>query len=321
MSTDKFSIDRRGALQWLSAAALCGLPQMSARAQGKRWRVAFASIDDASAFGSAVAASVKAAASRMPSIDLTVFDNRGDAAIAVENARSVATAGFDLMIEYNGQAASNLPISRILSEAGVKVLALQVPVPGAPLLAVDNAAAGTESGQVLASEGRKRWPNDKPVLVIIGLPEAGPVFLERGAAARATMLKTYPGEKVEEFSSKGDVGYVRQTLTDLLTRYPGRKLLVWVHVDEMALAAVSAVRNADRAADVLVATTGGSKSVFPEIRRAGSPLIGTYSFFPALWGDQLLKIADRMLRGEAVEARHYPQRQLFLTAQNLAQNE
>lgn len=98
----------------------------------------------------------------------------------VENARSVAAARYDLFIQYNGQAASNAPISRLMAGAGIKVLAIQVPVPGAPLFAVDNSA----SGRVLAEEGKRRWPDAVPVAVIIGLPEAGPMFRDRGEAAK-----------------------------------------------------------------------------------------------------------------------------------------
>lgn len=309
-----------GGLCLVGAPPLFGLARKG-HAQERRQRIAFANIDDASTFGASVLRGLKEAAARRGGIDLTAFDNRGDAARAVENARSVVAARHDLFIQYNGHAASNTPIVRMMSAAAIKALAVQVPVPGAPLFAVDNQASGTDSGRALAEEGKRRWPGVTPVAVVIGLPEAGPLFRDRGEAAKAAILAAYPGTAFEEFSSKGDVGYVRQTMTDLLTRYSGRKLLVWAHVDEVALAVVSAIRNTGRTGDAVVATTGGSPSVFPEIKRPGTPLLGTYSFFPELWGNDILDLAQKMLAGEAVPERSKPQRQLFVSAQNVAQFE
>ena len=309
---------RRALLCWAAAASLVPLP-VAALAQAKRWRIAVANLDDASAFGQAIVNGLKVAVAKTPEIELTFFDNRNDAALAVENARSVATSKYDLLIEYNGKVASNAPIARIMAEAGIKVLAVQVPVPNAPLFAVDNQASGADSGRVLADEAKRRWPGATPVFVVIGFPEAGPIFLERANAAKEAIGKVYPGAKFEDFSSRGDPAYVRQTVTDLLTRFPDRKVAIWVHLDEVALAAISAVRNSDRGNDVIISTTGGSKAVYAEIKRKGSPLLGTYSFFPELWGDDLLAISGRMLRGESVEARAYPKRQLFLDARNLSQ--
>lgn len=121
----------------------------------------------------------------------------------------MAAARYDLFIQYNGQAASNVPVARLMAGAGIKVLAIQVPVPGAPLFAVDNSASGADSGRVLAEEGKRRWPDAVPVAVIIGLPEAGPMFRERGEAAKRAIAAVYPGVTFEEFSSKSDVGHVR----------------------------------------------------------------------------------------------------------------
>lgn len=316
------SVTRRCVTRGLGAAVplALGLPG-AGRAQERRRRVAFANIDDASPFGASVQRGLQAAAAQRAGIELTNFDNRSDAARAVENARSVAAARYDLFIQYNGQAASNVPVARLMEGAGIKVLAIQVPVPGAPLFAVDNSASGADSGRVLAEEGKRRWPDAVPVAVIIGLPEAGPMFRERGEAAKRAIAAVYPGVTFEEFSSKSDVGHVRQTTTDLLTRHPGRRMLIWAHVDEVALAAVSAIRNTGRGADAVVSTTGGSSAALAELRRPGSPLLGTYSFFPELWGSDVFDLAERMLAGEAVPERSSPRRQMFVTAANVAQFE
>ena len=204
-----------------------------------------------------------------------------------------------------------------MASSGIKTLAIQVPMPGAPLFAVNNHAAGQASGKALASEAQRRWGAAPPVAVVIGMPEAGALFIERATGAKESMRKVFPGIELKEFSSKNDVANVRQLVTDLLTSHPGRKVMVWVHVDEMAMAAVSAVANAGRNTDVVISTTGGGHATFPTILKRDSTLLGTYSFFPEAWGPSLVPVARKLLQGETVAERMEPPRQLFLDAANL----
>jgi ABC-type sugar transport system substrate-binding protein len=206
-----------------------------------------------------------------------------------------------------------------MKDANIPVLAIQVAVGDAPLFAVDNPASGAESGRILAETAKKRWPQEAPVVVILGIPEAGPLIAERTAAAKEAIKKVYPGVTFNEYTTKNDAANTRQVATDMLTRNPGKKVLFWVHVDAMALAALAGVRNAEREADCFVSTTGGDRAAFPEIRRKGGPFLGTYSFFPELWADDVLPLAERMLKKEEVPKRVFPKRQLFLTIDNIDQ--
>lgn len=73
--------------------------------------------------------------------------------------------------------------------------------------------------------------------------------------------------------------------------------------------------------EAVVSTTGGSSAALAELRRPGSLLLGTYSFFPELWGNDVFDLAERMLAGEAVPGRSSPRQQMFVTAANVAQFE
>lgn len=307
---------RAAMLAGLGTAGLIWAGGAGAQQGNPRWRVAFANMSDEIPFGASVLRGFREAVARRPELSVTFLDNRFDAARAVDNARAVVASRQDLFIQYNIQAAANVPIARMMEEARIKVLAIQVPVGRAPLYAVDNKASGTESGRVLAEVAKARWPSETPVVVIIGVPEAGPLFAERAEGAREAISRIYPGISFVEFSSKNDAGNSRQLAADTLTRHPRRKLLFWVHVDAMALAVLAAVRNAGRESDCLISTTGGDHAAFPEIRRRGSYL-GTYSFFPELWAEDILPIAISMLRGEAVPERIYPRQALFVTADNI----
>lgn len=304
---------RRVALAMLFGVCLAG----SAIAQDKKLSVVFANFNDEHPFGAAVLKGFHAATDNDKALNVKIFDNRNDPQRAIENARIAASLKPDVFIQYNAQAASNQQVARIMKEAGVPVIAVQVSVPGAPLYAVDNALSGAESGRALVETAKSRWPGVTPRIVIINVPEAGPLFIERGNAAKEVLANAYPAAKIEEFSSRNDGAVTRQVVTDVLIRYPNEKIVVWIHVDPMALAALAGVRTAKRTEDVLIATTGGDTSVFPEIRSGKSPLIGTFSFFPEDWGKEIISMAKRMAAGEKLPDRVSPGRQLFITSKNI----
>ena len=154
---------------------------------------------------------------------------------------------------------------------------------------------------------------------MINWPEMGPMFVERGNSAKESLKEGFPNANITEFSAIGDPNRARQQAADFLTRNPNKKILMWVFSDAYGVSALAAARNAGREDDVLVATTGGDLSVFPEIRKARTAFVGSFSFFPELWGADLLNAAIKGVNGEKLPARISPTRQLFLSSANIAQ--
>jgi len=64
---------------------------------------------------------------------------------------------------------------------------------------------------------------------------------------------------------------------------------------------------------------GGSRPARDELRRPGSPLIGTVKFAPEHYGVALLQIAARMLSGASVSAENYVEH-TFITAGTIGQH-
>ncbi len=312
-------VTRRDILQaGLWSAAALALP-IGAKAQQKM-RVAFANYDDEASFGTIVLRGMQAAAKQRPDLEVAFYDNKSDPTRAVENVRSVVTTKPDVFIEYSSTTASANPqIARIVKAANLPTIAVQSAVPGAPLFAVDNAMAGYESGKSVAEAAKKRWPGITPEAFLIALPEGGPMFLERVAAARKGILEVFPDAQPSEASSKNDPATANAITTAFLTRNPGKKAIIFAHVDGMGVAALTAARNSARADDILISSTGGETIALSEIRKPNSPYVGTFSFFPDRWGEDLLGLASKLAKGESIPAITRPARQLFVTAANIDQ--
>jgi len=133
----------------LLAAWLAPATAVSAQ---RRWVVAFANateepgvtLEGTGFTGPEVRESFNLAA-RLHPIDLVFYDNRGDDARAVANAEAAIARKVDLYVQYHRGPSANAIVAQKLKAAGIPVLAVNHPVPGAPLYTIDNAAAGPAS--------------------------------------------------------------------------------------------------------------------------------------------------------------------------------
>lgn len=295
----------------------CGLIPDPSAAQEKKIRIAFANVTDESSFGAIVLRGVQAAAKQRPDIEMIYYDNKNDAARSVENARAAAVVKADVYISYNVTPATNPQIGRVLKDAGIPILSVQTRVPDTPIFAVHNALAGYEACRRLSQAARKRWGAKPPVIFLLSFPEGGPLFLERTDACKRAMAEELPGTPIQEQSTKNDTGRARAVTTDFLTRNPKQKVIIWAHVDSMAIAALTAARNSDREGDLLVSATGGDAAVLPEIRKVNGSYIGTFSFFPENWGQDILELAVKVARKQSVPEVTRPTKQVFVTRENI----
>jgi ribose transport system substrate-binding protein len=216
----------------------CGSGLNPSVAQDKKIRVAFANFNDEHSFGAIVLRGMQAAAKQRPEIEMIYYDNKSDAARSVENARAAAVVKPDVYVGYKVNPATNPQIGRVLKDAGIPVLSVQTRVPDTPIFAVDNALSGYEACRGLSLEVKKRWGSTPPVIFLLPYPEGGPLFLERTEACKKAIAEQFPGAPIQEQSTKNDTGHARAVTTDFLTRHPNQKIMIWAHVDSMAIAAL-----------------------------------------------------------------------------------
>jgi ribose transport system substrate-binding protein len=308
---------RRGLAMLGGAFALAGSASLPTFAQTKKYMFAYAGAADKIPFVAAVGQSVQAAAQQR-GIELVYMDNEADAAHAVQNARNVASRKPDLFIEYNLVADSNGQVASICAEANVPIVAVQYPCGSAPLFVIKNRDCGFASAKAIAEAAKAKWgPSNVNKAIVVNFSEGGAQQLERSEGAKAAISAILPKTQIVDVSDKNDTAVARQLVADALTTAPNQKLIIWVHVDSFALAALSAVRGAGRENDVLIASIGGDRSVFPELRKSDSPYVGTLGLSPEDWGAQLCDLGLRVVRGQKVPAVSNPSRIEFLSRANI----
>ncbi|HEX2646115.1 MAG TPA: substrate-binding domain-containing protein [Candidatus Dormibacteraeota bacterium] len=313
---------RRSFLTGLVACGLC-----PARAEGRRFRIAFANLDETPGvtleglgFTSLeLRRSFELAARTLP-VDMLYFDNAGDPARSVANADAAIAAKVDLLIEYNADAEANAEIARRLSAAAIPALALVNPLPGVPVYGPDNRAAGRLAGQALGVFALETWPNEEVLGVLIGdLADPGPAIADRVQGITEGVHETLPGLQLASLDTGGQSVRADALLTKFLPTQRGRRLLIATLDDLAAVYAKNAIEMNRRQSDCVIVSQGldrnihGGASEKKEIdpHNRGSVVLGSVAYYIDRYGYDVLPLALRLLAGEKLPRRTVTQHKLI----------
>ena len=263
-------------------------------------------------------------AARQYPVEMVYYDNRRDDARATQNADAAIARKVDLYIQYH-RGAANAAIGQKLKAAGIPVLALNYPVPGAPLFALDNVAAGRVAGEALAEFALRSWRGQPTAAVVVGdLSATADRVPERAQGVTEVLARRLPAVHVTPLDTKGNPAQVGPLLGKFLAAHPTGKVLLAATDDTTALAAKSAVEAAGRVHDTAIVSHGVDRTIHGGMNdrkeidpnNRGSIVIGSVAFFLDRYGYEVLPLALRMLRGESVPAR-VPSRLVLVTAANV----
>ncbi len=285
---------------------LCG-PLAATRdpvaASPRHFRIGFANMNDQHPFCLEVRHGLERAAAEAGNVELVLTDNRESADAAVHNADVLIRAGVDLVIEYQiDEAVGNVLMDRFRA-AGVPVIAVDVPLPGAVFFGVDNYRAGTLAGEALGRAIQERWQGRVDVVLALELPLAGPVPRARlqGQLDGLRRLVPVARERVRFLDGGNVEATSNRAVGTLLSGLPGDARMAVVGInDETILGALAALLAAGRAAHALAVTQGLDRRAREELRRPDTPLIGGVTFHPESYGASLLPLALDLLQGRPV---------------------
>jgi ribose transport system substrate-binding protein len=95
-----------------------------------------------------------------------------------------------------------------------------------------------------------------------------------------------------------------------------RRLAVLSFNDDAAIGALSAARQLGREADVVIVGQGADRLVRKELRQPDSHIVGSTAYWPERYGEKVIDVALKILRGEPVPPAVY-NRHVFITRDNL----
>jgi ribose transport system substrate-binding protein len=192
---------------------------------------------------------------------------------------------------------------------------------GATFFGVDNYRAGRDGGIVLGNWIKQNWDGQIDHLIVLEHTTGGPL-----PAARITgqidglqeVIGQIPPSRMVYVEDQDTSGETEAHVTRMLESMPDKHRLVIVSLSDTHTAEiVSAARKADREQDVACVVQGaGTRITRSEVRRPGSSVVAAVAYRPEKYGEQLIDLAQRILRAEPVPPAVYVEH-VVLDANNI----
>jgi ribose transport system substrate-binding protein len=282
----------------------------------RAYRIGYAQLSGDQPFPRKVTQSLMDAAANSH-VELLVTDNRDSPEEAVKNAAWLISQRVDFVIEYEFHYRVGPVLANMFQKAGIPTLAIDIPMPSAIYFGVNNYAAGIVGGEALAAFAKRNWRGRVNHILLLEIPEAGPVPHARVIGTLDGMRSVLPKlneQCVLHKDGKGTEmgGYLstRRVLGCLAKR---EHLLIAAANDNSARGAIRAIREAGREeiTAIMAQGWGPDEGLEDEISKTDSPLIGAVAYFPEKYGCKILPIVLQCLSGQAVPPAVYVEHKLI----------
>jgi ribose transport system substrate-binding protein len=259
-------------------------------------------------FSQAVTQSLQSAAAAS-GVDLMVLDNRYDAATALKNAEEFVRSRIDLVIEFQVEQQVAPVIADRIAAAGIPLIAIDIPHPHAIYFGVDNYRVGYDAGLLLADYALTHWHGQIDWALGLDIEEAGTLVQSRITGAFEgirSKLEGIPPEQFVRIDGRGMHDKSYRLVIDFLKRHPrDRRILIAAATDTSALGALQAVEELKRGRQVVIVGQDCIPEAIDEMRKPGSPIIGSISHEVNEYGPRIIELGLGLLRGRSVPPYNY----------------
>lgn len=274
------------------------------RNQQAQWRprIGYASQSEEFSFSRLVCDSIRSSAYRA-NIEVLVLDNHYSSRAAIRNADAFVYRHVDLVIEFQTNHQSASLVSSRLLEAGIPLIAIEIPHPGAIYYGADNYRAGIIGGRALGRACLERWSGAVDEVILLELPAAGPLPRSRMTATLAGLreiLPRIPDDKAIFLDGKGRFEGSLAAVRRHLAKSRAKRTLLAAMNDPSCLGGLQAFEESGRIRECLAVGHNASIEARRELRRTGSALIGSVGYFPEKYGDAIIKLALDIIQGREV---------------------
>jgi ribose transport system substrate-binding protein len=282
-----------------------GISEYTPCAQETRhFRIGFANLGETMPFSIDVRRGLERAVQAAGNIDLILADNKLDKDVALAVAERFASQDLDLVIEYQIDEQIGNQIMDTFRQAGIPVIAVDIPIVGATYFGVDNYRAGHMAGLALGNWIIKNWGGSIDRLIILEEPRAGSLVAARiqGQLDKLqSVIGEIPADKRLIINSGNTCEISEAEMIAALKKMPGaHKIAIVCFNDDAALGALLAARKLHREQDVVIVGQGADRRVREEMGNLGCRIIGSTAYEPELYGEKLIPLALKILRGEPV---------------------
>ncbi len=252
-------------------------------------------------------------------VQLLTVDNRYSAREALRNADLLIKERVDLVLEFQTYERVAPVVASKFLEANIPVIAIEVPHPGATYFGANNYKAGLIAGRGLGRWTHEHWNCKLDQLLLLELPIAGSLVELRitgfvdGLLAEMPEIANVPAIHL---NGRGDFEQVLETMRQFLRRSRAKRTLIGTVNDVCALAALRAFEEVGASDKIAVASQNCIAEVRNELRRPGTPLVGSVAYFPERYGNEIIPLALGILRKKSLPSTVFVKHQ-FICPRNV----
>jgi ribose transport system substrate-binding protein len=238
------------------------------------------------------------------------MDNQYDSVIGLKNADIMLSKKPNFFIEFQADSKVNNIVAAKFGAAKIPLLAIDVAVPGAPFMGVDNWKVALIGGHYMAKLIKEKWGGwDGVDMVALGqMPAGGNEVMLRSEGFAQALSEDFgidvKDPKIVRFDGgMGQSEQAKAAMDDVLSAHPDAVRIAVTTVNEQTMAGVIASMQAAGRwdpADKIVVTLGMDELGQSQIRDGLSD--GGVAFFPEHYGEYVIPAVAATLTGNPVPA-------------------
>ena len=267
-------------------------------------------------FSREVTASVERAA-KSEGIELIALDNRYSAKIAQRNADLLVREKVDLAIEFQTDERVAPIVAAKYRDAGIPMIAIDIPHPGATYYGANNYEAGLIGGRYLGRWVKEHWHSELEEIILLELPRAGNLPQMRLTGMLVGINLVLPSAKnlrVTHLNGDGELGPSFEVVRKHIRSSRSRRLAVGAINDVSAIGALRAFEEAGRADTCAIMGQNASPEGRAELREPNTSLVGSVAFFPERYGPDLIRVSLDILNNRPVPPAVFVEHKLLTPA-------
>lgn len=236
-------------------------------------------------------------------IELICLDNRYSAKIAQRNAALLVREKVDLAIEFQTNEEVAPIVAAKYREAGIPMIAIDIPHPGATYYGANNYEAGLMGGRYLGRWVKELWHSELDEILLLELKRAGNVPHMRLSGLLVGINLVLPSAancRVTYLEGDGELGPSFEAVRKHLRFSHSRRVVVGAINDPSALGALRAFQEAGRSENCVVMGQNASPEGRAELRQPKTRFVGSVAYFPERYGESLIRVSLDILNQRPV---------------------
>ena len=323
---ERTGLNRSTALRLLRTLESCGFVERTSpqhyrclvnKPRESGFRIGYTVDSLGKSFRKDVSASLEQAAAEQD-VELLTFEGAGDRRSALRMADAVIKSNVDLVIDLQTNYEVGQVVAAKYLEAGIPLIGVDTPHPGATFFGANNYTAGRDGGRWLASWVRTHWNGAVDAIVLMDREGYGVISSRvRGAlAGLQERLARTTSPRVIQLNSTALFETSFRATQQLMGKLRQGRILILAPTDPCAMGVLTALEEAGSTVEAAVLGFGGNLESRAALRDRRSRLVGCVGFSPEKYGRPLLATALRLIEGKSVPPAVFNEHQI-LTSENV----